>query len=452
MMADLHSEEIVATSEPQVEIIEEIREDGTKVMKKKTTRTITKRVLSSSSSSTEPEISGVTTSTSTSTISSTSSSSGSNNNTSSSSSSSGTHGTATVIVSEASSSSSSSSTSEPKEIKGESKGESKAVETEESSSKKTFKYKIFGEGDSQSHPFYRFLARFPLKSLPAQHHRPRPVKPTIYAYAPGWKLNRPTKETTEAPESVEDKDDHASEKKAEDDSSQLVTGSFDADSLKWMAYLKFNNIDYDIRPAFEPNMSPSGKLPFLALPDGSFVTADGFEEFVQKNGTPLVKLDLDEVAEAYAFITLAESKIHTALLYTVWLEETHFMGATRSHYYGHHVPLLAWILSYQERSNTVNSMLATRPQIDRELIFEEAATAVEALAVLLGKNEYFFGKSAPSSLDAVVFAYLHVILTLPRVRNADDAGRSSELSRIVRKHTNLFEYSQRIWRKFFVSA
>lgn len=61
-------------------------------------------------------------------------------------------------------------------------------------------------------------------------------------------------------------------------------------------------------------MSPSGKLPFLALPNGSFVTEDGFEEFVQKNGSPGTKLDINEAAEAFAFAALAESKIHAALV------------------------------------------------------------------------------------------------------------------------------------------
>ena len=97
-------------------------------------------------------------------------------------------------------------------------------------------------------------------------------------------------------------------------------------------------------------------------------------------------------------------------------------------------------------------MLLTRTQIDRELIFEEAATAIEALAVQLGnENEYFFGKSKPSGLDAVVFSYLHVILTLPRIKNAEDGGRSGELARIVRKHENLYRYSQNIWKKWFAA-
>jgi hypothetical protein len=195
---------------------------------------------------------------------------------------------------------------------------------------RTFKYRVFGEGDVGEHPFYRFLAMFPLKQLPAPHTRPRPVKAIIYAYGPGWHAGQ----TTPAA------------------SSKSAIGSFDVDSLKWMAseghlftyplacfilrfslanamepsailivlffqtYLKFNQIEFEVKPAFEPNMSPSGKLPFLALPNGSFVTADGFEAWVQENKPKSagVKLDHHEAAEALAFINLAESKIHAALV------------------------------------------------------------------------------------------------------------------------------------------
>ncbi|KAI9237265.1 MAG: hypothetical protein BYD32DRAFT_461744 [Podila humilis] len=428
-MAESRTEEVISTSDPTVEVIEEIQPDGTVLRKKKTTRTITKRVLSTSTK--ESETSGTS---STSTITSTGSSSSSSSSSSSE----------VLISSESFKDITSGETKETaKETTKEAAKETKETKEKEdatkSESKRAFKYKVFGEGDSQAHPFYRFLARFPLKSLPAQHQRPSPIKPVLYAYAPGWKVNRPKETTPEANETSEEKKEEPAP----------TTGSFDVDSLKWMAYLKFNNIDYDIRPAFEPNMSPSGKLPFLALPDGSFVTEDGFEDFVQMNGSPDAKLDINEAAEAFAFTALAESKIHAALIYTLWFEEAHFKNTTRSHYFGHHVPVLKTILAYQEKSSIVHSMLLTRTQIDRELIFEEAASAIDSIATLLGDSDYFFGKDAPSSLDAIVFAYLHVILTLPKVRSADDSGRSSELARIVRKHSNLFEYSQKMWRKYF---
>lgn len=216
-MAESRTEEVISTSNPTVEVIEEMQPDGTVLRKKKTTRTITKRVLSTSTKESETGSSSTITSTS------------STSSTSSGSSSSG------VLISSESSLKEASGETTSKETNKETTTETTAETKEnedatksEASSKKTFKYKVFGEGDSQSHPFYRFLARFPLKSLPAQHQRPSPIKPVLYAYAPGWKLNRP-KEAKESKESTEATE--ASEEKKDD---LPATGSFDVDSLKWM--------------------------------------------------------------------------------------------------------------------------------------------------------------------------------------------------------------------------
>ncbi|KAI8350276.1 hypothetical protein B0O80DRAFT_428618 [Mortierella sp. GBAus27b] len=428
-MTDRGEQAITSTSEPIVEFFEETRPDGTTVRKKKTIRKITKTVVATTPSSQlkdESEQSITTSSTS-------------------DSSAVSVKEIAVDII----------KGSEDHEVQvthdivtdtsEEVRSSEKTVvvdhvhhsgTTEDSSSNattatgRTFRYRAFGEGDVGEHPFYRFLAMFPLKQLPAPHTRPRPVKAIMYAYTPGWQTGQ----------------------EALVDSTKPAIGSFDVDSLKWMAYLKFNQIEFEIKPAFEPNMSPSGRLPFLALSDGTFVTADGFEKWVLENRmeSTETKLNHHEAAEALAFINLAESKIHAALLYTLWFDPAHFSTTTRQHYFGHHKWFLALLLSYVERSRVSHSMLLTRTQIDRELIFEEAAAAIESLSVQLGQdNEYFFGKRTPSSLDAVVFSYLHVILTIPKIRNADDAGRSDELARIVRKHENLYKYSQAIWKKWF---
>ncbi|KAF9180697.1 hypothetical protein BGZ51_006046 [Haplosporangium sp. Z 767] len=429
-----HEEQVISTaSEPVVEIVEEILPDGSVVRKKKTTRTITKRVLSTTSSPQEILETSTTRTVSSSSVSSTTVHDSESHD----------HHHHSIEASK-----------EAMEVTVDTKTEEEAEEAEVSEEKlessaspttatttttttttttnRSIRSTLFGEGGLENHPFFRFLARFPLKQLPAPHTRPSPVRPVLYAFVPGWKIGQ--------------------QQDGDAKTSQPAIGSFDVDSLKWMAYLKFNKIEFDIRPAFEPNMSPSGTLPFLALPNGSLITTEGFESFIQENKAEdaAAKLSFDEATEAVAFINLAESKVHSALVYTLWFEAAHFQTTTRQHYFGHHKPLLTMILAYLEKSRIVSSMLLTRSQIDREQIFEEAVAAIDALAVQLGdKDEYFFGKDKPSSLDAVVFAYLHVILTTPRIRNVEDAGRSGELARIVRKHENLFRYSQNIWNKWF---
>ncbi|CAO3565397.1 unnamed protein product [Mortierella alpina] len=424
-----HEEQITA-SEPRVEIVEEILPDGTIVRKKKTTRTITKRILTSRSSTGEVERESSSSTSSTAVITEDAHSHSHSHSHSSSEGSSQETKQARKEIQSAQENTDSAASEQSAGVKSETTTTT-TTKTTTATSGSGSKLSLFGEGGAQDHPFYRFLARFPLRQSPAPHVRPRPVRPIMYAYAPGWMAAQQQESSEKAPK---------------------IVGSFDVDSLKWMAYLKFNHIEFDIKPAFEPTMSPSGKLPFLALPNGSLVTADGFEAFVQENKpkSATAQLNLDEAAEAVAFTTLAESKIHSALTYTLWFEAPHFEATTRQHYFGHHNRLLATLLEYLEKSRIVHSMLLTRTQIDRELIFDEAVTAIDALAVELGdKNEYFFGKDEPSSLDAIVFAYLHVILTMPKIRHVDDAGRSGELARIVRKHENLFRYSQNIWKKWF---
>ncbi|KAG0298934.1 hypothetical protein BGZ96_004241 [Linnemannia gamsii] len=455
-MSDRQEEQIISSaSEPIVETIDEIQEDGSIIRKTRTTRKITKRVLTTTTSvkedtetqqrnhnhsqaitaseSSESTLKDLSVGSAAEAI-----STGSSTTTTTSTTTTGAATTSSITATETAVASSS-ETTESEEVSEK----SSTATTDET--KRTFKFGgIFGKGDVDNHPLYRFLAKFPLKQSPAPHTRPRPVKPIVYAFAPGWKVGGQETEK-------QDNKDVEAEKK---DNKETIIGSFDVDSLKWMAYLKFNQIDYDIKPAFEPTMSPSGKLPFLALPDGSLVTDEGFEQWVQENKPHSNKsesLNIHEAAEAVAFSTLTESKIHAALLYTLWLEAPHFQGTTRQHYFGHHKYYLGKLLNYMSKSNIVHSMLLTRTQIDRELIFEEAATAIEALSVQLGENEYYFGKSTPSSLDAIVFSYLHVILTLPRIRNAEDGGRSGELARMVKKHENLYKYSQNIWKKSFAA-
>ncbi|KAF9136142.1 hypothetical protein BGX30_011347 [Mortierella sp. GBA39] len=444
-MSDHHEEQIIS-SEPVVEFIDEILEDGSTIRKKKTTRKITKRILTTTSSVKEEADSQQHThnhnhtTTASASVSSESTlkdfsvGSAAESIVVGSSSTTTTAATAGVTAT-----STTSSTTESDEV-----SEKSSTTTTTGQTKRTFKFGgVFGKGDVESHPFYMFLAKFPLKQSPALHTRLPPVKPTLYAFAPGWKVGGQETERQDNKDTETDKKDK-----------ETSVGSFDVDSLKWMAYLKFNQIDYDIKPAFEPTMSPSGKLPFLALPNGSLVTDEGFEQWVQENkgqSDTSASLNIHEAAEAVAFSTLAESKIHAALHYTLWFEAPHFQGTTRQHYFGHHNYYLGKLLNYMSKSNIVHSMLLTRTQIDRELIFEEAATAIEALSIQLGENEYFFGKSTPSSLDAIVFSYLHVILTLPRIRNAEDGGRSGELARMVKKHENLFKYSQNIWKKSFAA-
>jgi hypothetical protein len=252
-MSDIqqHQDEQIfsTTSEPTVEIIEEVQPDGTIVRKKRTTRKITKRVLTTTTSAKEEEsdnnqqqqlqhdlqhdgevtatfessestlkdlsvgsaaataetvvVGSTTTTTTTTSIATTTADSASTT-------------TAATTVIDASSEATESEATESDEAF------EKSATTEQS--KRTFKYGLFGKGNVDDHPFYKFLARFPLKQSPAPHTRPRPVKPTLYAFAPGWKIGGGA---------AQDAEKHDNKEGAETKKDTII-GSFDVDSLKWM--------------------------------------------------------------------------------------------------------------------------------------------------------------------------------------------------------------------------
>ncbi|KAG0231157.1 metaxin 1 [Actinomortierella wolfii] len=424
MSQEQHTEDFKTYSEPEVRYVDEVGEDGKIIRKKITTRKVTHHRVTS-----KP----VTTTTSSTT-------------TVTSSSSSSTSESVQMEKTASSSSTTSSSSSNSVEVQVTetavaSEGEESVVSSSSTANTGSLKQRLSRE--IRDHPYYRFLNRFPLKILPAQYERPKQTKAVIYCFGPDVKAAKAenTDQEKEKEKEIQQQD------------------SFDVDSLIWIAYLKFNKIDFDIKYVTEPTMSPSGKLPFLALPSGELITHSGFEQWVQENNqSKAQKLNLQEAAEATAFSTMVETKILAALNYTLWFELAHFKSTTRQRYFGHHNKYLGILLSYLRKSEVVQKMLLVKPQVDRELIFEEASAALEALSVALGdkKEGYFFGKSEPSSLDAILFAYLHVILRLPMVNDlqqessSPDNAKATELTRMVRKHDNLVQYAIRVWNEWFV--
>lgn len=67
-------------------------------------------------------------------------------------------------------------------------------------------------------------------------------------------------------------------------------------------------------------------------------------------------------------------------------------------------------------------------------------SVLDNLSLILGDEDYIFG-SRPSSLDACVFSYLHVILSV--------LPPDSRLKSLVLGHDNLTMYSRRIWTAWY---
>ncbi|KAL1922545.1 uncharacterized protein VTP21DRAFT_10084 [Calcarisporiella thermophila] len=252
----------------------------------------------------------------------------------------------------------------------------------------------------------QLFATFPLKTYDPVHTPVHPVKPVLYVYGPGWKSDAP---------------------------------SFDADCLTLQTYLLFCGYDFQVKNGNEPLMSPNGKLPFLALPNGDCLDKERIFELLQaENKLP----PLDKVQESLnkAFSALVETKLRPALLYNIFCESQNFERLA-SRYVAHCASPIDRVALYQLKSAVVSELLAYRDVLAREEIYNEAEQALEALSLKLSEGgDYFFG-SKPTLLDAIVFAHLHTILA--------SHAPVSVLREAVQRRKNLVELAKRIYNAYY---
>lgn len=72
-----------------------------------------------------------------------------------------------------------------------------------------------------------------------------------------------------------------------------------------------------------------------------------------------------------------------------------------------------------------------------------AAEAFEALATLLGDDDWFFGTAQPAWLDVAVFAYTYLIL------DEALAWRENKLAEELKRHDNLMAHCKRVYEKCY---
>ncbi|KAJ3170285.1 Metaxin-2 [Geranomyces variabilis] len=229
-------------------------------------------------------------------------------------------------------------------------------------------------------------------------------------------------------------------------SKQAIT-SVDAECVKYQAFLAFSNYKHTIQECHEPGMSPSGQLPFLIASDGRILTGRQIVEEVKNTAGDLESRLTDiERANLTSFTLLAETKLDFALLFTLWYDNRIRDAVTFPMYEALYPWPLNKILSRQIRAEKTEWMLSRKTVLKRDEILSDAKHALAALSTLLGNQLFFFGSKA-SFLDAVVFSYLHVILSqlaLP--------GGEVPLREAVMRHDNLVQYCRRVFNTFFAST
>lgn len=211
--------------------------------------------------------------------------------------------------------------------------------------------------------------------------------------------------------------------------------------LKLELYLRMAGLPYRNRYTLEMHKAPKGKLPWID-DDGTAVADSGLviEYLKHKFGDPLDgPLDASQSAHALAIARLIEEHLYWTVLYDRWIAPQGW-EMTRAGFFGT-LPwplrmIVPWVARRGIRAELHGHGMGRHAP---EQIHALGIADVDALAILLGRQDYFLG-ARPTSIDAVATAFLANILMVPL---------ETPIKAAAAGHANLVAYCQRMARQFF---
>lgn len=199
----------------------------------------------------------------------------------------------------------------------------------------------------------------------------------------------------------------------------MLAPAFNPQCLKYQAYLKFAGLDFRT-VASSNHASPTGVLPFLqpASHDVDYLSlskpipSNKLKKWLSSQKSAKAPEESgDSRYEAYA--SLLDSRIRIAWLCQLYLAAPNsqllrrlYVDACSSQ------PLVRLAIEHQLRTAAEAEVVKASYShvISIHDIMRDAQEAFQALADLLGEDEWFYGQPSPSMFDASVFAYTQLIL------------------------------------------
>ncbi|KAG4303790.1 hypothetical protein PORY_002815 [Pneumocystis oryctolagi] len=278
------------------------------------------------------------------------------------------------------------------------------------------------------------------------------------------------------------------------------TPSHDLESLRWQTFLLLTGIPHTVIPA-SPYASPSGTLPFFIVASNysqnivktntpSAEKNDMYDLEKEDLGNETLsfekkKKDLKDTcstnsssntdtliytlpstegrlwlerqgielhpfachtelaADADSYLSLIENALYDAWLYTCFIEHENFQTVTSLLYITAVWPLRE-ILKWQLCKH-IKRHLSDRQKtglLNAREIYADAYHALSALSTRLGQDEWFFGAKSPTFIDATLFSYTYLVLSIQLPNNT--------LMNSLKKYTNLVNHATRLWEYCYV--
>lgn len=216
--------------------------------------------------------------------------------------------------------------------------------------------------------------------------------------------------------------------------------------VKVDAFLKMAKLPYEVvSGAHNLKKAPKGKLPFISIKQQAeeIVVADSqhiIEHLTQNYSVTLDDfLTAEQRAQTYLLTKSLDENLYWCLVYSRWVLVETWPLANKAFFGRMPLPLRWFVPSLVRKSVIKNLHAHGMGRHSQAEILTIADNSFNALAVLLGEQDYFYG-AQPSSFDAVAYSILCQFISV----NCDN-----DFNTKARSYPNLVRYCQRIEQEFY---
>jgi glutathione S-transferase len=184
--------------------------------------------------------------------------------------------------------------------------------------------------------------------------------------------------------------------------------------MKLETYLRLSGIPYEVHPTTNMGKAPKRKLPYIR--DGATVLCDTsliIEALKKKHGDTLDSwLSPLQKAQGFALQRLLEEHFYFAVVYYRWLNPA-YSKVFMAHIFKKMSAVLKLFVPALVRRGVRKQLYEQGMGRHSEAeIIELGKQDIDAVVTMLGTQEFLFGDQ-PSSYDAVVFAFMTMLLGPP---------------------------------------
>ncbi|KAK4881847.1 hypothetical protein RN001_005166 [Aquatica leii] len=191
--------------------------------------------------------------------------------------------------------------------------------------------------------------------------------------------------------------------------------SINSECISTVAYIKLTKAPVKIHFSRNPYNLLSGEYPIFRHKQVTLYNYSDIINYLKKHNYNMdSKLSSKQVSKSYTLTNMIMASLRPLLEYTFWINNCNYKRLTSAWYYNVVIFPFNHIYSSNRRKLAYGLVENTCQCMDRieNVLQQEAEDCLLCLSYALEKNEYFFGDK-PTSLDAVVFAYIVPAIKIP---------------------------------------